>query len=207
MCQAVELHKQGKSVKDIAFELDLTEGRIYQIFRQHNYELPKYNPNKGVKRLWTDEEVEYLKANLDKPASELAKHLNRTYTAVLSKLGKLDLHTHYHCIVCNTEISQKGMYCSEHNWIARTLTSTKNHCKKKGREFSLITERAIELLLGDCTYCGQSGGGIDRVDSSKGYVEGNVVSCCTTCNVMKMDTPKDKWIAQMKLILENLNER
>lgn len=27
--------------------------------------------------------------------------------------------------------------------------------------------------------------GIDRVDNSKGYVSGNVVACCSTCNRMK----------------------
>lgn len=28
--------------------------------------------------------------------------------------------------------------------------------------------------------------GIDRVDNSKGYIPGNVVSCCTTCNTAKL---------------------
>jgi len=207
MCEAIELHQQGFPVKEIAWNLGVTEGRVYQIFRANNYTLPKYNAGRAAKKLWTDEELSYLKSNLSLPVAELAKALGRSYTAVLSKLSKLDLHTHYHCVVCNTEISQKGMYCTDHNWIARTLTSTKNHCKKKGRKFELTNERAIELLLGSCTYCGQSGGGIDRIDSSKGYVEGNVTSCCTRCNTMKMDTPKDEWVAHMKLILENLNER
>lgn len=51
-----------------------------------------------------------------------------------------------------------------------------------------------------CTYCGASASkavktkyevflanGIDRVDNSIGYLEGNVVSCCKTCNYMKRD--------------------
>jgi len=33
--------------------------------------------------------------------------------------------------------------------------------------------------------------GIDRLDSSEGYVEGNVVSCCIMCNRTKMDMPND----------------
>lgn len=47
------------------------------------------------------------------------------------------------------------------------------------------------LVKGKCYYCGQVGSnstgynGIDRVDNSKGYIEGNVVSCCKQCNRAK----------------------
>ena len=36
-----------------------------------------------------------------------------------------------------------------------------------------------------CFYCGTVSNGIDRVDSSKGYVDGNCLPCCKTCNLMK----------------------
>ena len=31
------------------------------------------------------------------------------------------------------------------------------------------------------------GAGMDRLDNSKGYVEGNVVSCCYDCNTARFD--------------------
>jgi len=67
---------------------------------------------------------------------------------------------------------------------------------RRKKEWALPTQHAIELLQQSCSYCGAPPklrkrpanlpyNGLDRVDSSKGYVLGNVVSCCTTCNVMK----------------------
>lgn len=205
MDDAVKLHKQGLSVSDIAKKLGISAGRVYQLFRTQGYKLPKFNSARGVKRLWTDEEIAYLKENLDKPASVLASELNRTHSAIVTKLYKLDAHTHYYCVVCEKEISQKGTYCTEHNWIARSIAGTKNRCKKIGREYSLSTQQAISLLLGKCIYCGEEGGGIDRVDSSKGYTVENTVSCCSVCNTMKLDLSKEDWIKKMRAILENLD--
>lgn len=42
--------------------------------------------------------------------------------------------------------------------------------------------------------------GIDRVDTTKGYIEGNVVPCCCTCNYAKhtMTVPEFKdWITRI----------
>lgn len=42
--------------------------------------------------------------------------------------------------------------------------------------------------------------GIDRIDSSKGYIKGNCVSCCTTCNYAKNTMTIEqfkKWIKQV----------
>ena len=72
--------------------------------------------------------------------------------------------------------------------------------KKRGFNFEISKDRFKELTSGICYYCGDSpskinhrsnmyGGytynGIDRIDSDKGYIEGNVVSCCSLCNYMK----------------------
>lgn len=58
---------------------------------------------------------------------------------------------------------------------------------KRGLEFTL-DEGLFEKYCGDtCHYCGDTlkAVGFDRVDSAIGYVETNVVPCCTTCNMMK----------------------
>ena len=36
--------------------------------------------------------------------------------------------------------------------------------------------------------------GIDRICSSKGYIQGNVVTCCRTCNVAKSDMSYKEFI-------------
>ena len=81
--------------------------------------------------------------------------------------------------------------------------------KTRGLAFKLGRGQAAWLFTGRCAYCGttpseQDGltyNGIDRVDNSKGYVEGNVVSCCATCNKAKNRYPlKDflSWAARVQ---------
>ena len=43
--------------------------------------------------------------------------------------------------------------------------------------------------------------GIDRIDSSKGYVFDNCVPCCKHCNIMKMTMTIDEFINKIKKIL------
>jgi len=205
MHQAIELHKDGLSVAEIASELNLSEGRIYQVFRGQNYKLPTFNANRGRTKLWTEDELKFLKANLDKPLAELARQLKRTHQSVKAKLMKLGEHRHYHCIVCECQISQKGRYCTEHNGIERKIAQAKYRSKKRGFEYSLTDEFAIALLQAGCTYCGGDGGGLDRVDSAIAYTTENTVSCCATCNTMKMDRDKDAWLDHMRKILEHQN--
>lgn len=77
--------------------------------------------------------------------------------------------------------------------------------KKNGYESDISFEKFIEISKERCFYCGDVGvqsakdnsngkeitktkisfNGIDRVDSSKGYLLSNVVSCCKHCNTAK----------------------
>jgi len=42
--------------------------------------------------------------------------------------------------------------------------------------------------------------GMDRVDSTKGYIHGNVVPCCGECNAMKSRLPLDEFLALIERI-------
>ena len=42
--------------------------------------------------------------------------------------------------------------------------------------------------------------GIDCIDSSKGYVEGNVVPCCKSCNEMKSSKSSEDFLRQVEAI-------
>jgi hypothetical protein len=58
--------------------------------------------------------------------------------------------------------------------------------KLKGHLFEISKEEFDRLTKRECVYCGHDGvNGIDRVDNTKGYVRGNVVSCCRQCNTAK----------------------
>lgn len=84
-------------------------------------------------------------------------------------------------------------------------------------EFSLSEEKIREFLTGNCWYCGREPlnirkitgcrgvfvfNGIDRKDSSIGYIEENCVSCCKECNYMKRDMSVNDFIDHIKKILK-----
>lgn len=92
---------------------------------------------------------------------------------------------------------------------------------KRGFSFDLTDDEARALFTGDCAYCGRqpsqlnySGSkkagrcftynGIDRVDSTIGYIPGNVVSCCGRCNSAKSDMTRDEFIELVRAIARNL---
>jgi hypothetical protein len=59
----------------------------------------------------------------------------------------------------------------------------------RGFEMTLTFE-AFEILNSlPCHYCGgelpESGYGLDRINPLLGYIPGNVVPCCETCNIAK----------------------
>lgn len=85
------------------------------------------------------------------------------------------------------------------------------HAKARGLVWALTDDQIDGLFAGDCHWCGdppsnrryrkRSFGefiynGIDRVNNSIGYVAGNVVSCCFTCNSMKRDFDQHTFITK-----------
>ena len=100
----------------------------------------------------------------------------------------------------------------------------RKHAKDRGFTFDLDYDYFKELTKGNCFYCGveplqiyqlknpktgkiRSGvpityNGIDRVDSTKGYFNENVVSCCKVCNRAKSNLLLDEfkeWISKVYL--------
>ena len=93
----------------------------------------------------------------------------------------------------------------------KEMAARRNHVFEISREHFLILTTMI------CYYCGKpprqisrskypyalkeySYNGIDRVDNSKGYIEGNVVACCKKCNWAKREySVKDflEWVEEV----------
>lgn len=46
--------------------------------------------------------------------------------------------------------------------------------------------------------------GLDRVDSSKGYTEENVVPCCGSCNQLKWDRPVKDFYEHLKKVIQHI---
>ena len=98
--------------------------------------------------------------------------------------------------------------------------SYKDRARKKKQGFTLTKEKFLSLVSDNCFYCGVDPlqkfnnphfrgefkyNGIDRVDSSKGYIEGNCITSCGQCNMAKRDyTFKEfiKWIERVHKHIE-----
>ncbi len=69
-----------------------------------------------------------------------------------------------------------------------SFTTCRAQARQRGIEFNLPRLLSDDLVTDYCFYCGAEPSptnGIDRVDNLKGYIEGNVVSCCSDCNYAK----------------------
>lgn len=90
--------------------------------------------------------------------------------------------------------------------------------RSKGRAISLSDEDFRKLFSGDCYYCGQPPSnvrqttgdfivwnGIDRVNSELNYISENCVSCCTMCNLMKLDKSQNEFIEHCKKVAKHNN--
>ncbi len=95
------------------------------------------------------------------------------------------------------------------NFVHRLYHIYKRGALDRGYKFSLSKKSFNSLISGNCYYCGSAPdystysylivnysrpvNGIDRLDSGKNYFLRNCVSCCKTCNLMKMVMPADKF--------------
>lgn len=88
---------------------------------------------------------------------------------------------------------------------------------KRNLPFELTLEEFITIIKSDCNYCGEPPrvndgeirymrnglflrNGIDRINSTIGYVSNNVVPCCNICNWMKSDLSIDDFITHIDKI-------
>ena len=93
------------------------------------------------------------------------------------------------------------------------LYRLKRGAKKRGKKWDLPAEQVRALTGMECSYCGclpaqsvkhphYNGdypyNGLDRIDNDKGYVLGNVVPCCGTCNRMKGTMSIEDFMAHIR---------
>lgn len=93
--------------------------------------------------------------------------------------------------------------------------------KRSNMGFDLTREEFRALTKSNCFYCAKPPSnkykyhidyvysGLDRIDSSVGYIKTNVVACCKECNYMKLDSSREDFFSNVKRIYElhNLQSR
>lgn len=98
-------------------------------------------------------------------------------------------------------------------------TKYKRNAKSRKLSFELTTDEFNSLINNNCFYCGTAPSrkisnhakaehlqrkaivnGIDRLDSSLGYIKTNCVSCCFECNSAKMDLTVKEFMDMIRRI-------
>ena len=107
----------------------------------------------------------------------------------------------------------------------RKYKEYKDGASKRELAFDLTLNEFLDIIEKPCVYCGKepdvySGdvtymnrtqepwkrNGIDRVDSSKGYIQDNCVPCCQRCNYAKNDISVTEFIQYIKTCYNYITE-
>ncbi len=100
----------------------------------------------------------------------------------------------------------------------QALNNYRKNARTRGIAFELSAEQFRSVSQKNCHYCGSSPAnkhkparpragadsfvysGLDRVDNTRGYLDGNVVPCCALCNSAKSALSVDeflKWVSRV----------
>lgn len=106
----------------------------------------------------------------------------------------------------------------------RALYKIKQGAYKRGLEWALSDEYVRGQLALPCFWCGDiranrdthargylngtpGWNGLDRLDNAKGYVYGNVVPSCGTCNRMRNQLTTDAFLERCRKIVNHFSDR
>ena len=99
------------------------------------------------------------------------------------------------------------------------FTNYQRNAKRRGLEFNLSREEFRGITQENCFYCGcepkqvrkrpnLSGcftyNGIDKIDNTLGYIEGNYVPCCGVCNRAKDVMSQEDFLNHIERIYKNV---
>jgi len=94
--------------------------------------------------------------------------------------------------------------------LKRRYGKLKNKSKYLMLGFDISLEQYENLIIKPCYYCDtitygkEAGVGLDRIDSNKGYLLSNVVQCCATCNLIKLDSSIDELLEKLPKMINKL---
>ena len=106
-----------------------------------------------------------------------------------------------------------------HSTLNMLFTNAKANAERRKKEFNLSFGDYSRIIQSSCFYCGEIPheykakhyygsvfiNGIDRIDSSIGYVIDNVVACCKTCNAAKGELTQEQFDGWIRRIYKHRN--
>jgi hypothetical protein len=126
------------------------------------------------------------------------KTLEEMFTTTNRKNGKI-----YICRVCikcyyrrrTARTVAKRRIAGSNEWLNRRYHRLKRNAKKRGIEFSLTPDEFRDLYSQkSCYFCGEINivRTVDRLDNTKGYIDGNCFLACYECNILKGTVTKSQ---------------
>ena len=134
-----------------------------------------------------------------------------------------------YCFSCKDRSDRSTWEYSRKLWSQTPMQDVRSsymlRARKKKIEFDISGEKFWELTQSNCYYCDDEPkqvfkaiqrankwtgckdftfNGLDRIDSSKGYVLGNVVTCCKKCNYAKNDMSQKEFFEHLQKIIKNI---
>jgi len=102
----------------------------------------------------------------------------------------------------------------------KVIAQYKLSARRRNLDYAISDDEMDIFFLNDCHYCGAAPArtmttpagsftynGIDRVDNDRGYVIGNVVTCCADCNYAKRLLSREDFLAHVGHIRKNPTPR
>ena len=146
--------------------------------------------------LWTQKEIDILKTQYQlKSYKELGLILNKSKGSIESKRKRLGL-------------PKKQQRSTNITLLDKKLTTKFHQCKFSAKirniPFKIPKGFYKTLVVLDCFYCGDPSNinGLDRINNDLGYIIGNCVPCCSTCNLMKRTLGWRTFIDHVSKIVE-----
>ena len=97
---------------------------------------------------------------------------------------------------------EKNFKCGQNASFSRFINESKNRLINN----DIIKETYDIIITLPCNYCKNSfingSRGIDRIDSTIGYIYGNITPCCYTCNLMKGILSQEEFFKHLKRIYD-----
>lgn len=122
------------------------------------------------------------------------------------------------CFKCGRKFKEQG-----HAGLSKIIKEYQYGARDRGLCWELTRDDVAFITKQNCTYCGCEPSrvmktdsltdhghyvynGIDRVDSTKGYIIDNVVACCTKCNWMKSNLSINDFKEHIMKIYNNITK-
>ena len=102
-------------------------------------------------------------------------------------------------------LRQKSFYILKKKNPEFVFNHYKTNAKGRNVEFCLTLEQFKSFWNKNCYYCNDKIEtiGLDRINSKKGYIFDNIVSCCANCNFGKRTLSKNEFIGLCKKVAKN----